>query len=165
MLAQAACIHIMMSHHLIGAAEAAWSLAAAFVEQPAALAPCPAGTHAGSSPLQPKLQLSLEEMDRWSEWHLVSLEAMRLLEPALAVLGQGPPSGVRSQLGCLSWQQTCFHHLVAPPWLSCGASQPPLWDMGALMQGCSRGSHRCLCFCGGALHPASWLVACAQDAT
>ena len=51
--------------------------------------------HAGGSPLQPKLQLSLEEMDRWSEWHLVSLEAMRLLEPALAVLGQGPPSGVR----------------------------------------------------------------------
>ena len=60
----------------------------------AVLAAWPAGVHAGSSPLQPKLQLSLEEMDRWSEWHLVSLEAMRLLEPALALLGQRPPSGV-----------------------------------------------------------------------
>ena len=95
-LAWAAYMIVTMSHHPIGAAEAAWTAAAAFGDSSAVLAPWPAGMHAGNSPLQPKLQLSLEEMDRWSEWHLVSLEAMRLLEPALAMLGQQPPSGVRS---------------------------------------------------------------------
>ena len=110
-LAWAACITFTTSYHLIGAAEAAWTAAAAFAGYSAVLAPCHAVLHTGSSPLQPKLQLSLEEMDRWSEWHLVSLEAMRLLEPAMAVLGQRPPSGVSSQLGCPAWQQTCSDQL------------------------------------------------------
>eukprot|EP00891_Asterochloris_glomerata_P003557 jgi/Astpho2/3557/fgenesh1_pg.00057_%23_34_t len=79
-------------------AEAAWNPAAAFAGCAAALTLCPAGVHAGSSPLQPKLPLSLEEMDRWSEWHLVSLEAMRLLVPALAVLGQRPPLDVEEMV-------------------------------------------------------------------
>ena len=111
MLAWAACILVTEAHNLIGAPEAAWSPAAACAGCSAVLAPCPAGVHAGSSPLQPKLQLSLEEMDRWSEWHLVSLEAMRLLEPALAVLGQRPPSGMRQPgyhahylLDCVAWR-------------------------------------------------------------